>query len=267
MELAFDHLVHFLRRPPVEAAERLQKEGFHALAGGRHEAWGTCNSLSYFGLAYVEFLAVEYPEVAERSDNPLVRQLVQDAAVGEGMGQIALRTRDIERWAEHFHERGMKVTGPLPGSRKREDGTVIRWQMLFAETPEERGRVPFLIQWEQSDDERRDDLTRRGVIAPHPNGTHALKCVCLAAEDADEAAERWRRWFGLEAADAFVDEGLNARCRTLAFSGGAVVLCQPLGEGLARDALLARGERPFFVRFAGGSGEIRHELYGGWYAW
>lgn len=267
MELAFDHLVHFLRRPPVEAAEHMQTKGFHALAGGRHEAWGTCNSLIYFDLAYVEFLAVEYPQVAERSDNPLVRQLVKDAAVGEGMGQIALRTREITRWAEYFHERGMNVIGPLPGSRMRDDGTVIRWQMLFAEPPEERGRMPFLIQWEQSDDERRDDLTRRGVIASHPNGAHALTSVCVAAHDADEAAERWQRWFGLQAADAFVDEALNARCRTLLFFGGGVVLCQPLGEGLARDALLTRGEMPFVVRFAGRGQAMRHELYGGWYEW
>ncbi len=120
MQLSFDHLVHFVHRPPVEAARLFQEAGFHAVAGGRHTHWGTWNSLSYLGLSYVEFLAVEEATVAKQSDNPLIRQLVWEANRGEGLGQIALRTRQMDAWVERFQSLGLKVTGPQKRAAARE---------------------------------------------------------------------------------------------------------------------------------------------------
>ncbi|MEJ8544497.1 VOC family protein [Brevibacillus borstelensis] len=268
MKLSFDHLVHFLHRPPLEASDRLKKAGFHTVAGGRHEMWGTYNSLSYFGLSYVEFLAVEFPDIAANAENPLVRQLIAEATIGEGMGQLAFRTDEIERWAERFEQRGYRVTGPLPGSRKREDGTLIEWKMLFAEGSESKRRIPFLIQWEELDEARVNDLTRRRIIAPHENGSQEISCIALATGNLDEAARDWRAWLGLEAGEAFADERLQAKCRLIHCGGADLLLCQPMGAGIARDALSTRGERPFLIRFEGFGPVVHSEgIFGGVYEW
>jgi len=265
MELAFDHIVHFAHRSPVEAAQTFQQKGYHAAAGGRHAAWGTWNSLSYFGLSYVEFLAVEVEETARQSDNPLIRQLIGEHSRGEGFGQIALRTQQMDQWADKLRERGLQVTGPVAGSRTREDGVVIRWRMLFLHDPAGSHVPPFLIEWQQPDAERAADLTDRGLIAPHPNGAQTLRAVGYATADLQAAVSQWQRWFGWQSSEAYTDEQLGARCCTFAVPGGDIVLCQPLGAGMAEEALRNRGEGPFFVRVTGTGTDGADVLFGGAY--
>ncbi|MDF2681422.1 MAG: hypothetical protein K0R47_2612 [Brevibacillus sp.] len=265
MGLSLDHIVHFLHRTPAAATEQFRLLGYHAVAGGRHVRWGTWNSLSYFGLSYVEFLAVELTELAKESDNPLIRQLVEEQGRGEGFGQIALRTRQMDQWATELREKGLQVTGPVAGSRTRDDGTVIRWRMLFSEDPQGSQVPPFLIEWQESDEERVKDLKNRGMIADHPNGAESIQSVGYAVAKLDEAAKQWERWFGWESSDPFVDEQLGARCRTFKVPGGDIVLCQPIGEGMAQEALKTRGERPFFVRVSGRNEEDVDTIFGGTY--
>lgn len=265
MTLEFDHLVHFLHRPPSDALELLSQAGYHAVAGGRHAAWGTRNSLSYFGLSYVEFLSVEVESVARASDNPLIGQVVADIDRGEGFSQIALRTTQMDEWADRLRKQGMCVIGPVQGSRTRDDGTVIRWRMLFLEDEKAELQPPFLIEWQQSDAERKNDLTLRGILAPHPNGASALDSVGYAVKDLGKAVQAWQRWFQAESGAAYRDEQLGATSQTIELTGGDIVLCQPDGEGMAQSALASRGERPFFARFAGASEERQDVILGGVY--
>ena len=265
MDLAFDHLVHFLQRKPGEAVNVFAQAGFHAVPGGRHSLWGTWNALSYFDLSYIEFFAVEHAELARQSDNPLVRQLVEEISLGEGFGQIALRTTRMDEWAEHLRAKGLPVTGPVQGRRTREDGTEIRWRMLFFQADANGFAPPFFIEWEQPDEERRDDLTRRGILAPHPNGAAGLQAVGYAVHDLEKAAERWKSWFAVESGAVFYDERIDAWCTSIPLAGGDVRFCQPKGDGLASQALRARGEHPFVAWFAGGEKDREWSVFGGLY--
>ncbi|UOK58473.1 VOC family protein [Bacillus sp. OVS6] len=40
MEFKLDHIVHFVDRHPLEAANMFIKQDLHAVMGGRHENWG-----------------------------------------------------------------------------------------------------------------------------------------------------------------------------------------------------------------------------------
>ncbi|WP_312114162.1 VOC family protein [Brevibacillus reuszeri] len=252
MQLALDHLVHFLDRPPVEATEKFRQHGFHAVAGGRHEPWGTWNSLSYFGLSYVEFLSIEVRALAERSENPLIRQLVEEIALGEGLAQIALRTNRMNEWVNKLQKKDLIVQGPVAGSRKREDGSILSWRMLFFEDPQSKLRPPFLIEWQQSDEERENDLKKRGSIAPHPNQSNSLQQVGVAAAELEDAVQTWKRWLDCEVSEAWIDERIGARCQALELGGTKrIVFCQPIAAGLASEALAAGGQRPFFATIAG----------------
>ncbi len=265
MRLTFDHLVHFVHRTPQEAAEQFFQAGFHAVAGGRHASWGTWNSLSYFGLSYVEFLAVEHQELARQSENPLVRQCIEDEAKGEGFGQIALRTNEMDAWAERLRSQGLQVTGPVAGSRTRDDGTTLRWRMLFLEDADSALLPPFLIEWSETDEERIEDLTDRGIIDAHPNGAAHLMSVGYAVTDLEEATARWQSWFGWKKSEVFHDKELGAICQAFELPGGNVVLCQPTEEGLAQTAWKNRGQRPFFARLAGASKNNEYKIGGGSY--
>lgn len=249
MRVAIDHLVHFIHRPPAEATELFRQAGYHAVAGGRHEAWGTWNSLSYVGLSYVEFLAVEDEALASQSDNPLIRQLVMDREVGEGLGQIALRTTELDAIAERLRAKDLIVHGPVLGSRKREDGSLLVWRMLFLEDPNGNLLPPFFIEWQQTDEEREADLRRRKIIAPHPNGSHTWQSVGYAVTNLEEASRAWQYWLDCQMGDVFIDERIGARCQAVELAGASIILCEPIAKGLADDALHTRGERPFFAAF------------------
>lgn len=249
MRAGLDHLVHFIHRPPAEATEQFRRAGYHAVAGGRHEAWGTWNSLSYVGLSYVEFLAVEDEGLASQSDNPLIRQLVMDREVGEGPGQIALRTTEMDVWIERLRAKNLNVLGPVLGSRKREDGSMLRWRMLFVEDPNRDLRPPFFIEWQQTDEEREEDLRRRTIIAPHPNGAHTWQSVGYTVSSLEEASRAWQYWLDCPIGDVFIDERIGARCQAVELAGASIILCEPITKGLADDALQARGQRPFFATF------------------
>ena len=53
----WDHTVHYVNNLDAVIAQ-LSQYGIRAFHGGTHPRWGTCNALSYFGLAYHEFLSV-----------------------------------------------------------------------------------------------------------------------------------------------------------------------------------------------------------------
>ncbi|MGD6817146.1 VOC family protein [Metabacillus sp. 84] len=194
--MKLDHIVHYVQKPAGQAGAEFQLLGFHTVPGGRHEDWGTANSLSYFGLEYIELLSIENQEKAAASDNPLISMCA--SLKEQGLCQVGIRTEEMEELADLLLHQGLTVSGPFPGSRKREDGSVISWRMLFAGHPESDCSLPFFIEWGTPDQVRKEDLIRTGALAPHPNGIKAIKEVLFFTENPLELASRWSEWFGLE---------------------------------------------------------------------
>ncbi|KZZ84928.1 VOC family protein [Bacillus sp. SJS] len=202
--MKLDHIVHYVKQPPVQAGAEFQMLGFHTVQGGSHENWGTANSLSYFNLAYLEFLAIENKDKAEKSDNPLIQMCSR--LENEGLCQMAIRTSEMDDLAEKLKGAGLTVTGPFSGSRTRADGTEISWRMLFAEHPESELPLPFFIEWSGSDEERKEDLIRSGAIAPHPNGINTIREVIYLSENPVRLANQWSKWLQLEKTETHGEE-------------------------------------------------------------
>ncbi|MBS2970606.1 VOC family protein [Metabacillus sp. KIGAM252] len=194
--MKLDHIVHYVKQPPVQAGAEFQLLGFHTVPGGSHENWGTANSLSYFSLAYLEFLAIEDKDKAEKSDNPLIQMCARQE--NESLCQMAIRTNEMDVLAEKLKGAGLTVKGPFSGSRTRADGTKISWRMLFAEQPESEFPLPFFIEWGESDEVRKEDLIRTGALAPHPNGIKMIREVIYLSENPEKAASQWSEWLQLE---------------------------------------------------------------------
>ncbi|MCD7035908.1 VOC family protein [Metabacillus sp. GX 13764] len=255
--MKLDHVVHFISGSPEQAANQFGMLGFHAVQGGRHETWGTANSLSYFGLSYLEFLAIEDSSKAEKAENPLVRICLDRKDGKEGICQIALRTDDAETLAVQLKEKGFQIKGVFPGSRRRKDGKLLKWKMLFADHPDAEGTLPFFIEWGESDEAREADLKGNGTILPHANKLNDIKEIGYAAENPEAAAAAFCSWFGLKRAEGTKTSVMAGDCR--------ISFLKPSQSEEAKKAYDKSGAGPFSVSFADRERALPKDFLGGVY--
>ncbi|AAT61747.1 TPA: VOC family protein [Bacillus anthracis] len=262
--LRFDHLVHAVHGTPEEAAKQMQELGFHTALGGEHTTWGTWNSLSYFDLSYIEFLAVQHEEKAKEAENPLVQETVVKLQDGEGMLQIAIRTDAIEELADKFSKYGLQTIGPFEGKRMRKDGRLLEWKMLFVKQEENGPKLPFFIQWNETDEERRKDLRNIGTITEHKNKVQQIETVHYAVKNVRETVQKWKEVMELTASSVVKNEEWNAECQSVSFGDIQVQFCEPIGKGLVLQYLKNHGEYPFAVEFKG-ENKREYEVLGSLY--
>lgn len=266
MGFQFDHFVHFVNSPE-EAMAVYRELGLFAVEGGRHENLGTYNGLSYFGLSYVELIGAFDKSLLENAAGIeySLRETIVKGHYTEGPIRIALRTKDLQAEADRFRSLGLEVYGPSDYSRKRPDGSLVKWKLLHAGKRDEALDLPFFIQWDESDEERIADLTARGTMADHPIGEVSLNSVGFAVNSIEEITERWTKYLQLEAGESYVDESLNAKAQVLTLQGGNIVLYEPLGKGKVKEVLETRGEKLFLLEFKTTSMEKDVEVFNATY--
>lgn len=265
--LILDHIMHGIARPD-SLLDRLEPVGLRAVAGGEHPGWGTANSLSYLGLPYLEWIWVR--DAVEAAQSPIGGPIAGSLSRGEGPVTVAFRAARLEEWAERFRGLGLPVVGPVACSRRRPDGSELRWRLLLPPWP-----WPFLIEWAEGDSERLAGLAARGALGGHPAGDLQLAGVGWAVRDLGAGAEWLERVYGLRVGAPVWDEQLGA---WVAESGAGLCLASPVwaggagagdgavaggeagttGElgaasGIVADWLQTRGEGPFLYRFSGGA--------------
>lgn len=237
----FDHIVHFVEQPE-QALEELQKEGLHVVAGGKHDMWGTHNTLCYFGLSYIEFIGIFdealFTQAAKKQHT--LHESYEKRHRRSGLTRIALRTTTIEQDAVKFKDAGFDVIGPETFSRVTPEGQEIKWQLLHIGEPNSKIEFPFLIQWEHSDEQRLEDLKQRGVIASHPAGELKLQAVSYLVDDFTPIL-KLSEICGIETT-IVQNEELNAEVATVHIEGGNLEFYRPLGEGEVWNAMMDSGK-------------------------
>lgn len=248
MNLALDHIVHFIKEHPNVAVEKWKMRGFHAVMGGSHEKWGTYNSLLYVGEAYIEYLTIENTEIAAKSANPLILQLVRDLTNGEGFGQICFRTNNMVDLKEQIENKGYQTYPIFNGSRKKQDGSIIRWKMLFIKDSSSLP-YPFFIEWEQEDSARMKDLKDLGYLDESLT-KHSIHFIQVAVNDCESAARDWANIFDCTLPDIHMDEHSSVKKAVLKGETFEIHFCQPHSEDSPiHNILCKRGERPFEIHF------------------
>lgn len=250
MDFMFDHLVHYVEEPN-DVIPYLKQKGIHAVEGGKHGNRPTYNTLSYFDLSYIEYIGTSNRQELEKINHPRfsnIETIINDQ-YKEGFVRFVVRTNNIEAAAEHFRSKGLTVVGPTPLSRKRPDGTWLEWKLLYVGSDDEQLQLPYVIEWGESDEERRTELKNINTITEHPSGA-VFSNVTFAVHNNDDIIKQWADWLDLkEFGRKYVDHELNATCRTLDLPGGQLVFASPLSEGIVADVLTERGEKPFQVNF------------------
>lgn len=191
--MKLDHIVHFVRKNPQEAAAFWREKGFHAAVGGQHIHWGTHNALLYVKDCYVEWLSVEKKEVALAAEHPLTRQLLYDQV---GFGTVCLRTSNIHGVSADLKSRGIHTSGVLDAERRTEAGQLIQWKMLFIEEEVSAGLPsPFFIEWQETDQARYKKLKENGTIQESNTEMAIERCV-FGVWNPEQAADAWRKILG-----------------------------------------------------------------------
>lgn len=173
-----------------------------AIPGGSHENWGTYNSLLYIGHSYLEFLSIEKNDIASRTDNPLIKQLFEEIPNGEGIGQICFRTNNIEKLQAELTEKGIETLPIFDGSRKRGDGSILSWKMLFIKKNHDY-KYPFFIDWGMEDDKRFEELRQLGLI-DEKLGNKKISAVYIASHDCEKSASGWQDILPASKADVYI---------------------------------------------------------------
>lgn len=154
--LALDHFIYAGHDIESLSTEYSSKLNFKAVYGGQHEKWGTYNYLAYFSNnAYIEWLGIENEHLASQSDLPLIKHLIHQLNNKQyGLFQFALRTDDLNAYISHFDKNKIPYTGPYNGKRTLSNGKIITWRMLFPTYDYTKETLPFLIEWDQAENER-----------------------------------------------------------------------------------------------------------------
>jgi hypothetical protein len=209
--LGIDHLV-IAARDPSAAAEALGTSlGLAFTGGGRHEGAGTFNRLAFLGDTYLELIGVFDAELARSAEaTPVSRVAAEALASGrEGVVSWAIATDDIERDVAALRAAGSAIGTPVPGSRRRADGEVVRWRCAFPglgpePPPFHTGlgpdQPPFLIEHEPTGAEWGDAARTERDRFLHPaGGSIRLALLELPVRDPAAAAAAMQKTAGLAA--------------------------------------------------------------------
>ncbi|MBP2239738.1 hypothetical protein J2Z40_000291 [Cytobacillus eiseniae] len=248
MNIVLDHIVHFVKEHPKMAIKKWEERGYQAVMGGSHKNWGTFNSLLYVGDAYIEYLAIENKQIAAASDNPLIAQCVADLTNGEGLGQICFRTDNIIRLKEQLESKGC-VTYPIfNGSRKRQDGSIINWKMLFIKNRNSLP-YPFFIEWEQPDNSRMCELQKLGFL-DEKLLKHTIQSIHIAVHNCEKTANDWAELFQFPISNLSTEKHRGLKIAKLQAGQVEIIFLEPLNKECDSYSILKRrGERHFEISF------------------
>ncbi|GHD89223.1 VOC family protein [Streptomyces naganishii] len=182
-----DHIV--LATPDLAAtvAEFARRTGVTPVAGGAHVGLGTRNFL--VGLGGRRYLEIIGPDPEQpRPAGP--RPFGVDALPSARTVTWAIAVRGLDAAVAAARARGHEPGGVREMSRRRPDGTLLRWRLTDG-AGHPSGLVPFLIDWGTSPHPADAGLPVTGLLdltasAPDPDRIRPL----LAAVEADLAVER-----------------------------------------------------------------------------
>ena len=268
MNLQFDHIIHFMDKPE-DGMEELNKRGIHTVNGGSHENRGSYNTLSHFGLSYIELLGIYDQQLfANSGAAQLTYSPFEDIAknhFSEGFAKINLRTTNLDEVARKLTSHGIKTNGPIPLSRRKPDGSLLEWELLYAGGHQGQLPLPFFIDWGVRDEERFESLKKDGTIRPHAAGDLSIDSILFAVRDAKETATLWKSLFELESGEVYIDETLQATCYPLKLGEMTFIFASPNQSGRLSQVLEEKGEHPYMLTIKGANESNSFNIFGGQY--
>lgn len=205
--LAIDHAVLTVQDPAAVAAELKERYGLAAVPGGRHAGHGTGNWIVPLGSSYLELMTVV--DTDEAAGSPMGRWVMESSRNGDRLAAVCLRADDIDAVAARIDRSTQEM------SRRRDDGTVLRWRLAGLDAAMSDEQLPFFIAWDVADDD-------------HPGRTpveHDVYVDGISWVEYGGDTDRLVRWLGDHTAPIrCVDDPPGPRRLAIASSDGQVVI-------------------------------------------
>jgi hypothetical protein len=184
--------------------------------------------------SYLELIAPQQPQKPLRLDQRWRESMLADA----GPCAWALGVTDVGAEVERLKRIGFDAVGPLPGTRKKPDGTILRWETGAVQPGEPGSILPFFIH---------DKTDRRLRVQPSANLVNSeltgIAVVVIGVRNLDASIARFRRAYGLRAPEIHEEKGVGARIAY--FRGTPVILAAPLMEhGWLAQRVRKYGDKP-----------------------
>jgi Glyoxalase-like domain len=185
--VAIDHVI--LGVDNLERGIRQFQEltGVTPKRGGEHPGRGTQNALVTLGGGhYLEILAPAESAARDAPRDPRVDH------AGLTLASWALQTRSIGSVVTRLRAAGFTVDGPIPGSRRALDGTLLQWQTAAA-SGAGLELAPFFIEWSKE--------------TTHPSVSSPGGCTLAQMEISHPQPARLRAVFSAVSFQTVVSEG------------------------------------------------------------
>ncbi|MNI43051.1 hypothetical protein D3C73_973680 [compost metagenome] len=124
---------------------------------------------------------------------------------------------------------------------------MLRWSSLLLESEPGELPLPFFIEWEETDEQRRAGLIDQQQLPSGKENSPQLAYIGFIVSDAEQTADKWSQWFGRPEGTAYWDEEWQAAGKRVSLQGGDLLFLSPTGPGKAEDWLSKKGPRPYIV--------------------
>lgn len=172
--LALDHVLVAVADLDKAAVGFERRYGLRSVEGGRHPGAGTANRIVPLGTEYLELIAVVDPVEAAAGWRGL--RIADALTRGETFATWALRTADLNAFRDRCASLGMRLPAPSDGSRRKPDGTLLRWRVQELQDDAGIGSIPFVIEWHVPDADH-----PAAQVVEQPSGANGVVRIVLGA--------------------------------------------------------------------------------------
>ena len=144
-----DHIVIGVNKLPFGMSQLKALTGVDPVFGGVHPHLGTHNALISLGdETYLEILAPD-PDADPASVNATGQGYLAAISPLRQVTPVlwAIGSTDLAQTRARLREAGINISAPAPGSRRKPDGSLLRWQTAEI-TSFSSPAAPFFIEWE-----------------------------------------------------------------------------------------------------------------------
>lgn len=143
-----DHLVYATPDLDATIAQVEQLFSVRAAIGGQHPGWGTKNALLSLGpKAYLEIMGPDPGQPEPKQPRPFG----MDAMSKPRLVSWVARTEDIQSVIDKAKRQELDLGELQEKSRKKPDGSVLKWTMTDLRKNRKDGTIPYFINWGDSE--------------------------------------------------------------------------------------------------------------------
>ncbi len=238
-----DHILLWTRDVDEDSKVLGDKLGFNVVVGGTFPG-DVANRLVYFGdQSYLELLYFTVP-LSQLGSDGLKR--VEFLALRDGSVGFGIRADDLDKAAARVASAGLSIGELSPGAFDP-DGpqgplteSAAHYRTFGFDPPPIPGLDPFFVWYAPRPAQNVESRARRLATTSHPNTAQRLTAVWLLTEDPVASAAALNR-MGFSTGRRVQMPQIEGIGTIFAGGRSAIVLVEPRGSGIAREALHLRG--------------------------